>query len=130
VPGAPEMPTHFTEVAEATWHQLCSDLAAMTPPILASSDVALMTLYCDAYSHYLGAERELQEQKAVLKSAKTGVPFLGAYAQTQAMFGKQLFAYAKELGLTHLSRPGISAGKPVDKGAGKFFKNGLSVVGA
>ncbi len=121
VPGAPPLPSHYDEEHEATWHWLCAELAAMTPSVLATSDLAYVMLYCDAWSHYLAAERTLEDESAVALSEK-GASYITAYAQLRKMYANELASYAKELGLSPTARPGISAGKPADAGGGKFFK--------
>jgi len=124
VADAPPMPEHLSQAGRDAWAWLCEVLGGMG--ILASSDVAIMTLYCDTWSQYVEV-RGQQASKGVgqfLASSEKGLyihPLLGV----ESMLKKQLVSYIGEMGLTATSRVRLHAApkqSAAPGGKGKYFK--------
>lgn len=101
-PGEPEMPAHLDAVARETWEWLCLTLRKMD--LLFRSDVAVMTLYCDTWSEYLAARRNVQKYGSVIASQSTNQPYMSPYVSLESMLKKQLMQCLAELGLSPTSR--------------------------
>lgn len=121
IPMAPEMPTHLDADAQLAWEWLCGQLQSMG--LLATSDVAVMTVYCDSWSGYRRARAGVLKYGPVLVSEKTKVPFLSAYTSAEAMYRKALMGAAVELGLTPSARSRVHAmlEPPEKEGKRKYF---------
>ena len=109
--GAPEKPAHFNEDASVWWDWLVDMLGQMG--ILAQSDVAIMTLYCDTAAEYITAKRDLNRIGGfVSKSEKTGQYYINPYVNVLAMLKKQLLCYLAELGFSPTSRSRVKRNSP------------------
>ena len=111
-PVAPKKPPHLTGLAGRTWKWLCEILGGMG--ILASSDVALMTLYCDTWQEYVDTRKAVKKYGLVMVSPKTKMPFINPYANAEAMLKKQLLSCLGELGLSPSSRSRIHTSTPAE----------------
>ena len=114
--GAPDMPEHIAldERAVEAWEWLCGVLDEMG--ILAKSDKALMTLYCDAWSQYVMVREQLAPVGAAqfVLRGRTGSFYRNPLIDTESMIRKQLMSYLSELGLSATSRARIHTTRKTD----------------
>ncbi len=110
-PGAPPMPPHMEFEAAETWGWLCEVLAGMG--LLAKSDVAIMMAYCDAYSEYLEARKQVEDEGLTCTGEKGG-QYMNPAFSAESSLRKQLVSYAAELGLTPSARSRIQVTPPAE----------------
>jgi P27 family predicted phage terminase small subunit len=99
------MPQHFDAEGKKAWRWLVKTLRGMA--ILAASDVALMTLYCDSWSQYIAIRSELAAKgvsQFILHCKVKGTFYRNPLVDTEAMLKKQLMMCLTELGLSPISR--------------------------
>ncbi len=101
-PEAPDPPRHLNDEARAEWQWLCATLHQLK--LLAKSDKAIMTLYCETWAEYVRVRKDVEEYGFVMISPKTGSPFVNPLANVEASLKKQLLQYLSELGLSPTSR--------------------------
>ena len=123
-PGDPGCPEHLNDHARETWTWLCHMLDGFG--ILAKSDIAIMTLYCDTWAEYVKIRKDVNTFGFIMVSDKTGNPFVNPQLNIEAMFKKQLTQYLSELGLSATARTRLH-GRPTGDGSGdvgkeRFFK--------
>jgi len=123
VAEAPPMPEHLDAEGRKAWEWLTGELEQMR--ILARSDVAIMTLYCDTWSQYVGARKQLGPLGPagfVLRSEKGGF-YINPLLNVEASLKKQLAGYLSELGLSPSSRTRlhVQPAKEVTEGKARFF---------
>ena len=123
-PGAPEMPAHLEKVGKEAWLWLCAQLHTMG--ILATSDVAIMTLYCDTWTEYVMVRTRINEMGIagmLLTSAKTGSIYVNPLMNIESTLKKQLMSCLAELGLSPTARARLTTTKPREENAkDKYFK--------
>jgi P27 family predicted phage terminase small subunit len=104
------------------WQWLCDTLERLG--LLAKSDVAIMTLYCETWAEYVKARQEVEQYGFVMISPKTGNPFINPLVNVEAMLKKQLLQHLSELGLSPTSRTRLHADRPQEpeSGRARFFK--------
>lgn len=126
--GEPDMPEHLNETGREAWLWLSEMLGVMG--LLAESDRAIMSLYCDTWSEYVDAREKVNTYGMVLLS-KGGVPYMSPYMMAESMLKKQLTQYLGELGLSPSSRSRLHVTKMKNEEAGKsrFFSERLKIVG-
>lgn len=100
--GSPEMPPHLDAASQEAWRWLCGILKGMG--LLFTSDVAVMTLYCDTWAEYVAARKAVQKYGSVIPSKSTGQPYMSPYVTLESMLKKQLMSCLSELGLSPTSR--------------------------
>ena len=120
----PPKPPHITGKAAKTWKWLCDVLDDLG--LLASTDVAIIALYCDTWTEYVEARKNVNKYGPILFSKKDNMPFSSPYLNQEAMFKKQLERYLTELGLSPSSRSRVSA---VPKAAPAGKERLLRIVG-
>ena len=117
----PICPSHLDAEAKTAWRFLVRVLRGMG--ILASSDVAVMCLYCETWSQYVECRR--QSKKFAAKSdglgqfvmvGDKGNPYINPLLSAESMLKKQLLQYLGELGLSPVSRARVhtEGSEPVD----------------
>ena len=107
---APDCPEHLNDEACNVWEWLCDTLDRLG--LLAKSDVAIMTLYCETWSEYVKVRQEVEQYGFVMISPKTGNPFVNPLLNVEAMLKKQLLQYLSELGLSATSRTRLRVHTP------------------
>lgn len=123
-PKAPPKPTHFDREGNKAWKWLTGVLGKNG--LLAESDQAIITIYCDTWSQYVAIRKELAKKGAaqfILRSDK-GAFYRNPLVDTESMLKKQLMTCLSELGLSPTSRVRLHAipqEQPADSKA-KFFK--------
>jgi len=100
--GAPDMPSHLNDDAQAAWQWLVDMLQSMN--LLVKSDLALMSLYAETWAEYVKIRRDVNKHGFVMVSPKTGMPFTTPHLNIEAMLKKQLMTCISELGLSPPSR--------------------------
>ncbi len=113
---APDCPRHLDGEAKVAWKWLVTVLRGMK--ILASSDVAIMVLYCETWAQYVAVRLQGAKfaQNAdglgqfVLVNKANGNPYLNPIFNAESMLKKQLLQYLGELGLSPVSRARVGAG--------------------
>ena len=121
-PEAPDQPEHLNDEASDTWGWLCKTLGDLR--LLANSDVAIMTLYCESWAEYIKVRKDVEEYGFIMVSPKTGNPFVNPLVNIEASLRKQLHQCLSELGLSPTSRARLSvAPKPhAPEGKSHFLK--------
>lgn len=112
----PIIPAHLGGEAKKAWPFLVCVLKGMG--ILASSDVAIMTLYCETWGQYVAVRRRAREfaeagdglGQFLLTSKKSGQPYINPLLAAESMLKKQLLQYLGELGLSPVSRARVGSG--------------------
>ena len=107
---APVCPGHLDAEGKREWRRLVRWLRGLG--LLASSDVAIMTLYCDTWSEYVVARklaRRFAEQgdglsQFVLISKEFERPFINSLFNVQCKLKLLLERFLGELGLSPVSR--------------------------
>lgn len=121
VKGAPDRPAHLDATAIDAWDWLVKQLGEMN--ILATSDLAIMTLYCDTWSEYVTVRQNVNKYGMILISPKTQMPFINPHMNAEAMLKKQLLQYLGELGLSPSSRSRLHVEPGMEpEGKSRFFK--------
>jgi P27 family predicted phage terminase small subunit len=69
-PGAPEMPSWLDREAKAEWRRVVPDLASKG--ILSRCDRAALSAYCDAWSRFVQARRELGVESLTVAGRQAG----------------------------------------------------------
>ena len=120
-PGAPQKPDHLDEVANKKWDDLCIVLDEMGT--LATSDQAILTMFCDSWSLYVKACVMIEKGTQLLMSA-TNTPYRAPWVDLRSMAFKQLLQCSSELGLSPTSRARLSVvpKQKAPEGKGRFFK--------
>lgn len=116
-------PGWMGEEAAAEWDRVAPLL--FRAGVTTEADRALLAAYCRAYSQWVAACAEVDDEGAVRISPKTGQPYQSAHVNVEAMYAKEMRACAAELGMTPSSRSRIHAapgesGEPLGKA--RFFK--------
>ena len=116
---APNMPKHLDGEAAKAWRWLVRELRAMR--LLASSDLALMTIYCDTWGQYVAIRAQLAKQgvaQFILQSKRTGKDgverstfYRNPLVDTESMLKKQLVTCLSEMGLSPVSRARLQVKK-------------------
>lgn len=101
LPGAPEMPEHLDEIAQAKWHEMTGTLSAMN--LLSKSDRGMLEAMCVCYSRWRKAIAETQE-KGEYVLGKNGFPCHAPWANLVTSLGDQLKKYEDSFGLSPASR--------------------------
>lgn len=105
-PRAPTPPTWFDAEAKAEWKRVVPQLDRMG--VLATVDRAILSAYCETWSVYVKARRELRKKGLIVDDRKN--PLWQIFRES----GTQLRELAKELYLTPTARlrSDISEGAP------------------
>ena len=115
LPGELVAPDWLDEEAKQKWGEvirLC--------PWITAADTDTLALYCDAYSHYLKAQK-LSIKTPVIKNPEGKLSKNPAWTARNEAF-QQLRSAGSELGLSPSSRAGISGGgERRDELAEKYF---------
>ena len=108
---APTMPPHVKACPERrkTWRYLVKELKSMG--LLASSDVAIMTIYCDAWAEYVEACKQVMKTGFLVKSERTTTYYRNPLLDVKSSREKTLANCASELGLSPTSRARLHTDK-------------------
>jgi len=98
---APPCPSHLDKEAKKEWRRVCKKLVELK--IVTELDRAVLTGYCEAWSLYVQASRDVQEHGTVAISEK-GAVYQSPYVNLMATAMKQMQAFAAELGMTPSAR--------------------------
>lgn len=99
--GIPDCPGHLDEIAREEWNRIA--LMLVTSGILKQTDRAVLAAYCQIYSRWVEASKQLARFGMVLKT-KTGYVAQSPYLNIVNSCLDQMRQYASELGLTPSSR--------------------------
>lgn len=110
----PDCPDHLDDVARSEWSRMAPILVGMG--VLAKVDGTILALYCQTYSRWVKAEKEIQAGQMVTQTARGGLqanPYI-KIARDSIAECKRLLT---ELGGTPSSRSSlkIDKEKPVDE---------------
>lgn len=97
----PDCPDHLDDAARAEWDRLVPELASLG--MLTRIDRAALAAYCQAWSRWEHAERQVQEMGLIVKSPN-GYPCQNPYLSIANKAVSQVKTFAAELGLTPSSR--------------------------
>jgi P27 family predicted phage terminase small subunit len=112
VPKIPTCPAHLSPTAKAEWKRLAQHLFALG--VVTELDRAALASYCQAYAHWVEAEKKLRETPTLIKLPSGYIqqsPWL-------AIANKQLelmHRYMTELGLSPVSRSRVDARPPAHR---------------
>ncbi|WGH78615.1 phage terminase small subunit P27 family [Jannaschia ovalis] len=99
--GLPRCPAHLDDVARKEWRRLASTL--FDAGILTVADRAAFAAYCQSYSKWAEAERQLRAGPKLIKTPSGYVqqsPWIGIANKQLELMGR----YMSELGITPTSR--------------------------
>lgn len=106
---APSCPGHLDKAAKAEWRRVCRRL--VDAGIVTELDRAALTGYCEAWSLYLKASKEVEDNGLISISEK-GLPYQSPYVNLLATALKQMQSFAAELGMTPSARSRV---KPTER---------------
>lgn len=107
----PSPPASLDKVAAAEWRRLAKELHTLG--LLTSVDRGAFAGYCQSWSNWLGALKEIETGGAVVKSP-TGYPIQSPWISIANSALKQMRSFLVEFGMTPSSRSRIKTGeKPV-----------------
>ena len=105
--GLPRCPDHLDADARNEWRRLARPL--YEGGILTFADRGALAAYCQAWSHWVAAERKLRETPKLIKTPSGYVqqsPWLSVANKQMELMGR----YMAELGITPASRGRVSTG--------------------
>ncbi|SDE83396.1 phage terminase small subunit P27 family [Terriglobus roseus] len=104
--GVPTCPDHLDDIAKEEWERVAPELLAAG--LLTEADGSALAAYCAAYSRWINAELQLQQNGMVFHSPKSGYPVQSPYigiANTSLTLMRQ---FLTEFGMTPASRSRIT----------------------
>jgi P27 family predicted phage terminase small subunit len=119
---APQCPEILSAEARAEWDRLATELEALG--LLTRLDRANMTGYCQSWADYLEAQRHLDNEPKVFKTA-TGYPLMTPWKTYRDIALTEMRKFGTELGLSAPSRTRINV-KPIEKINPKSIKRFLA----
>lgn len=108
VAGVPDCPDHLDDDARAEWFRIVPELESLG--VLARTDGSALALYCDCYSQWVQANREVQMNGLTTETAAGGLKANPAVAIGRAARA-QMYRLLVEFGCTPSSRGRISVAK-------------------
>jgi P27 family predicted phage terminase small subunit len=108
VAGVPECPEHLDDDARAEWFRILPELQQLG--VLSRTDGAALALYCDAYSQWVSANREIVTHGLMIETDLGGMKANPAVAMARAAKA-QMHRLLVEFGCTPSSRGRISVSK-------------------
>ena len=108
-PALPDCPPELSPAAQAEWHRLAGELAALR--VLTNLDRAALAAYCGAYALSAEATEAIQKFGAMVKSP-TGYPIQSPYVSIANRQAEIMLRIAGEFGFTPASRSRIAAPSP------------------
>jgi P27 family predicted phage terminase small subunit len=107
--GAPNCPRELSKEAKKEWKRIAPLLYDMG--VLSTIDIAALAAYCECWSRWRDAERNIAKYGAVIKTP-TGYPIQSPYVSIATKAIEQMRRFLSEFGMTPASRSRISAGPP------------------
>jgi P27 family predicted phage terminase small subunit len=104
--GFPKCPAHLDAEARKEWKRISNELAAVG--LVSAVDRAALSAYCQCWSRWCSAEKEIQQTGAVIKSPKSGYPVQNPFVGIANTALDQMRKFLIEFGLTPASRSRIS----------------------
>ena len=117
----PSPPSHLDAEARSEWKRISVDLARLG--LVAKIDRAMLALYCQTWSRWVEAERELK-RGGLTVSSPNGYNIPSPYVSIATTAAKDLRGLASEFGMSPASRTRVKAEKPTapkKSRAEKFF---------
>lgn len=108
-PGVPDAPVFLDAAARTEWHRLLPELEVRG--LLEAIDLAVLAVYCTAWSRLVAAERALAVEGDVVVDA-CGRLKTSPFVRVAATARTQLIAAAREMGLSPASRASVTAAPP------------------
>lgn len=108
-PGVPEPPVCLDDEALAEWLRVGPALA--DAGVLTPADRGVLAAYCQSWSAWVEAERNIKEFGRMLASPR-GLPILSPWLQVSSLAQQQFLRAAAELGLTPVARARVSVKPP------------------
>jgi len=105
-PGIPECPEHLTGDARKEWERITPLLDAVG--LLSEMDMAGVAGYCQAWGHFVDANRKLNRHGILLKGKTEGEYTINPYYRVAQDASKELRQYLDGLGLSPSSRTRIT----------------------
>jgi P27 family predicted phage terminase small subunit len=105
--GTPVCPADLSADAKTEWNRIAPDLVQMG--VLSRIDTAALAGYCECWSRWRDAERNLSKFGSVIKSP-SGYPVQSPYISIASRALDQMRKFLVEFGMTPSSRSRISAG--------------------
>jgi P27 family predicted phage terminase small subunit len=104
--GAPRCPASLKGEARTEWKRITRELATLG--VLATTDRAAITLWCQAWATNSDAAAKVNELGAVIRSV-TGTPQINPYVSIARRSAELLVRLAAEFGLTPSARARVRA---------------------
>jgi P27 family predicted phage terminase small subunit len=105
----PECPEELTADAKKEWERITVLLSSCG--LVTEIDRAALAAYCQVYSRWLEAEREIEELGLVVKTPN-GYPILSPYLSVANKALHQMQSFLIEFGMSPAARSRISAAPP------------------
>jgi P27 family predicted phage terminase small subunit len=105
--GVPVCPEGLSADAQAEWNRIAPDLIQMG--VLSRIDTAALAAYCECWSRWREAERNLSKFGSVIKTP-SGYPIQSPFISIASKALDQMRKFLVEFGMTPSSRSRISAG--------------------
>ena len=109
-PGVPDAPAFLDAAARAEWDRMAPQLEVRG--LLETIDLAVLAVYCTAWSRLVAAELALRVEGEVVVDAY-GRLQTSPYVRVAATARTQLIAAAREMGLSPASRASVTARPPL-----------------
>lgn len=110
--GAILCPVELSAEAHKEWNRLVPDLEEMG--VLTRIDTTALAAYCECWSRWVDAEKNIRKYGAVIKTAK-GYPMQSPYLKIANQALDLMRKFMVEFGLTPSSRSRVTVGdKPTD----------------
>jgi P27 family predicted phage terminase small subunit len=116
---APDPPDWLDAEARAEWDRMTAQLLAAGT--LAKAYRAPLAAYCEAWSRYTAAVRDIRETGGEVVKSPNGYPILNPYASARNRALATLQSLAAEFGLTPSSKSRVKAAKSAPQSALKLF---------
>ena len=109
----PRCPQHLDTEARKEWRRIVPELEQLG--LLTILDRAALALYCQAWSRWVRASREIDENGEILES-KNGKPVQSPWISLRNRAGQDMHKFLAEFGMTPSSRTRVTATrKPLDQ---------------
>jgi P27 family predicted phage terminase small subunit len=120
---APECPEHLDAAAQAEWKRISAEL--LTLGLLTSIDRAALAAYCQTWSRWIDAERNIAKYGPVVKSPKSGFPCANPFVGIANRALDLMLKFAIEFGLTPSARSRLQVAPPSSADPFEDFMAGI-----
>ena len=118
-PVVPKCPAWLNKDAKVEWKRISKELSILG--LLTRMDMAALAAYCDCYSRFKNASKQLQKHGMIIK-APSGYPVQSPYLSILNKALTDMKSYLIEFGMTPSSRTRISVeGNDKDDDFGKLL---------